>query len=216
MKKSIVSIVVLLITITCKGQSNPGIMIPAFKDEYTETIKKLESGITDIDYRNFRESFLNSEQFKVASKRSGEKDSLKKYMYTLMAKKNYTEIIHVTKQILSIDYTTMIAHKILRQTYNIIGDTANASKYKTIQFGLLNSIVQNGDGRTCATAWPVIKVEEEYFILQMIGATLQNQSIDDEGGICDKMQVRTEEGESKTYYFDIVKVMEGYKKLGIK
>ena len=39
---------------------------------------------------------------------------------------------------LSIDYTSMIAHKILRQTYNIIGDTLNAKKYKTIQFGLLH------------------------------------------------------------------------------
>ncbi|MBL0336840.1 MAG: DUF4919 domain-containing protein [Chitinophagaceae bacterium] len=92
----------------------------------------------------------------------------------------------------------------------------NAKKYKTIQFGLLNSIVKNGDGKSCATAWPVIQVKEEYFILQMVGAALQKQSIDHSGGVCDKMDVKTEEGENKTYYFEITMVFEGYKKLGLK
>ena len=31
---------------------------------------------------------------------------------------------------LSIDYTSMIAHKILRQTYKVIGDTTNAAKIR--------------------------------------------------------------------------------------
>jgi len=117
---------------------------------------------------------------------------------------------------LSIDYTSMLAHKILRQTFKIIGDTLNAKKYKTIQFGLLYSITESGDGKSCKTAWHVIQVSEEYFMLQMLGAELKGQSIDNSGGLCDKMEVKTEEGEEKTYYFDTSKVFEGYKKLGLK
>ena len=101
-------------------------------------------------------------------------------------------------------------HKGFRRTIR------DQSKYKTIQFGLLNSIVKNGDGKTCATAWPVIQIDEEYFILQMLGAALQKQSIDNTGGLCDKMEVKTEEGDKKTYYFETSKVFEGYKKLGLK
>jgi hypothetical protein len=198
------------------GQSTNDITVPTFGDKYSEFIKQLEAGQTDINYKEFRESFIESEQFKIASKKSKQFDSLEKEMYSLMNKKSYQEIIGVTKKMLSIDYTSMIAHKILRQTYNIIGDTINAAKYKTIQFGLLNSIVKNGDGKTCATAWPVIQLEEEYFILQMVGADLLKQSMDYTGGVCDKMDVKTEEGGKKTYYFDVSKVFEGYKKLGLK
>ncbi|MCC9036942.1 DUF4919 domain-containing protein [Chryseobacterium sp. C-39] len=133
-----------------------------------------------------------------------------------MDKSNSQEIIKITKQILSIDYTDMLAHKILRQTYKIIGDTENEAKYKTIQFGLLNSIVKKGDGKTCATAWPIIQIEEEYFILKMLDVKLQKQSIDNKGGLCDKMDVKTENGDQKTYYFETSRVFEGYKKLGIK
>jgi hypothetical protein len=217
MTKTLLFIFTSLLTFAFSyGQTNSEVVVPTFSDKYSEFVKQLELGQTDINYKDFRESFIESEQFKIASKKSKEFDSLKKEMYSQMNKKNYQEIIILTKKMLSIDYTSMTAHKILRQTYKIIGDTINASKYKTIQFGLLNSIVKNGDGKTCATAWPVIQIEEEYFILQMLGADLLKQSTDNTSGLCDKMEVKTEEGDKKTYYFETSKVFEGYKKLGLK
>lgn len=198
-------------TISTIGQTKPEVIIPTFNDKYCNYVKQLENGQTDIDYQDFRFSFIESEQFKIANKF----DSLKKEMYVQMGKSNYQEIIKITKQMLSIDYTSMIAHKILRQTYKIVGDTINATKYKAIQFGLLNSITRNGDGRTCSSAWPVIQISEEYFILEMIDARVLKQSIDNEGGLCDKMVVKVD-GKKKTYYFETSKVFLGYKKLGLE
>jgi len=212
MKKSTLLILTFILTSICSfGQTTPQVIIPNFNDKFCDYIKKLEAGQTDIDYQDFRFSFIESEQFKIANKKSTEYDSLKKEMYVQMDKSNYQEIIKITKQMLSIDYTSMIAHKILRQTYKIAADTINAAKYKTIQFGLLNSIVKKGDGKTCETAWPVIQIEEEYFILEMVGAKLKKQSIDNDGGLCDKMEVKVD-GKKKTYYFETSKVFEGYKK----
>ena len=189
------------------AQSAPEVIVPGFKDTYSETIKKLESGQTDIDFKAFRESFIESEQFIVASKQHAQFDSLKKVMYKQMDKSDYAEIIKATKAMLSIDYTSMLAHKILQQTYKAMGDTLNRKKYHDIEFGLLNSIIKKGDGKTCETAWPVIQIEEEYFILDMLGATLKKQSIDHEGGFCDKMVVKSEKG-NKTYYFEVTKFLK--------
>jgi hypothetical protein len=200
-------------SIKCFSQEAPQVIIPTFNDKFCDYIKKIEAGETDIDYQDFRFSFIKSEQFKVASSKLSEFQNLKKEMYEQMDKSNYPELIKITKQMLSIDYTSMIAHKILRQTYKITGDTVNAAKYKTIQFGLLNSIVKKGDGKTCETAWPVIQISEEYFILEMLDAKLQKQSIDNEGGLCDKMDVKVD-GTKKTYYFETSKVFEGYKIFG--
>ena len=214
MKNQLLLVALLFVNFLSFGQSSVEIIIPPFQDKYSESVKKLEAGETDINYQDFRYSFIESEQFIIASSKSKEVDSLKKEMYTQMRNSNSQEIINLTKQILSIDYTDMMAHKILRQSYKNIGDTVNASKYKTIQFGLLNSIVKNGDGQTCATAWPVIQVTEEYFILQMMDAKLQEQSIERKDGLCDRMDVKLE-GKKKTYYFETTKVFEGYKKLGL-
>ena len=212
MKNQLLLVALLFVNFLSFGQSSVEIIIPPFQDKYSESVKKLEAGETDINYQDFRYSFIESEQFIIASSKSKEVDSLKKEMYTQMRNSNSQEIINLTKQILSIDYTDMMAHKILRQSYKNIGDTVNASKYKTIQFGLLNSIVKNGDGQTCATAWPVIQVTEEYIILQMMDAKLQEQSIERKDGLCDRMDVKLE-GKKKTYYFETTKVFEGYKKL---
>ncbi|MCE2865365.1 MAG: DUF4919 domain-containing protein [Cryomorphaceae bacterium] len=208
----------LLLTFTTAfsfGQVQPQVIVPSFDDDFSKTVQQLENGQTDIDYLAFRYSFIESEQFRVASGKMRELDSLKKAMYSQMEKSAYSDIISTTKQMLSIDYTNMLAHKILRQTYKIVGDTINAAKYKTIQFGLLNSIVKNGDGQTCATAWPVIQVDEEYFILTMIDAQLLEQSITEEKRhLCDQMNVKVD-GKKKTFYFETSKVFEGYKKLGL-
>ncbi|WP_460550836.1 DUF4919 domain-containing protein [Ferruginibacter profundus] len=187
------------------------IEIPDFNDSYSAYVKQLENGSTNIDYVAFRNSFLDSKQY---SKKSTKYDSLKKQVFAEVKNKNYTEIIRLTKAMLSIDYTSMFAHKYLQQTYKILGDTVNRNKYHDIEFGLLNSIIKNGDGKTCATGWHVTQIEEEYFILYVLGAELQTQSISSGGkNTCDKMLVKTEEGESKTYYFEANKIFELEKKL---
>lgn len=187
------------------------IEIPSYNDKYTNYVKQLESGKTDIDYVDFRNSFLESQQF---SNKSMKYDSLKKQVYAEIKSKNYNNVIKLTKAMLSIDYTSLFAHKYLQQTYKIIGDTINKKKYHDIEFGLLYSITRSGDGKSCETGWHVIQIEEEYFILNMVGADLQSQSISSGGkNTCDKMEVKTEEGETKTYYFEANKVFEMERKM---
>lgn len=216
MNKSIIFVIILIINSTITvGQVLTEISIPKFDDEYSKTVENLELGQTDIDYKKFRESFIESEQFKIALKKSTELSELEKEMYRHMSNSKFDSIITITKKMLSIDYTNMTAHKILRQSFEIIGDTLNAKKYKEIQFGLLKSIVTTGDGKSCQTAWSVIQVSEEYFILDMLGAELYEQSIYNYGGICDKMDVNIN-GEKRTYYFEISKVFEGRKNIKSK
>jgi hypothetical protein len=206
-KTALITVTFVLIAVNSWGQKGEQIIIPKFNDKYCEYIKALEKGETVIDYQDFRFSFLESEQFKIASNQSAKLDSLRKMMYQNMDLSEYKKVVSITKQMLSIDYTNMLAHKILRQTYKIIGDTINAQKYKDIQFGLLYSITDSGDGKSCETAWSVIQISEEYFILQMLDAELRQQSLYNKGGLCDKMDVVID-NEEKTYYFEITKIME--------
>ncbi|UOQ64653.1 DUF4919 domain-containing protein [Hymenobacter volaticus] len=198
------------------GQSMDKISIPKFNDKYSSYVKQLEAGQTSIDYLDFRYSFIESEQFILASKKFKDHNKLRNQIISEMTNKEYNNVIRTAKAMLTINYTNIFAHKVLRQTYKIIGDSVNASKYYKIHFGLLNSIIKNDDGKTCSTAWPVIQLDEEYFILQMIGAKLLQQSTDTTDGLCDKMDVDTEDGEKRTYFFETSKIFEGYRKLGMK
>lgn len=210
-KKTILFIIFFSqLTVFAFGQDSK-IEIPTFNDKYSKYVQQLENDKLNIDYADFRNSFLESKQFE---KKGTNYDNLKKQVYVEIKNKNYQEIIRLTKSMLSIDYTSMFAHKYLQQTYKILGDTANQIKYHDIEFGLLNSIIKSGDGKTCKTGWHVTQIEEEYFILNMIGEEFQEQSISSEGkNACDKMIVKTEEGETRTYYFEANKVFKQEQKL---
>jgi hypothetical protein len=206
--------VILLVSHSAFAETNSSVVVPTYDDTYSKFVKQLEVGQTNINYREFRESFLESEQFKIVGKQKPDLDTLRKTLHELMKKSKYDEVINVGKKMLSIDYTDMEAHKILQQTYKILGDASNQKKYHDIEFGLLNSIVKRGDGKTCRTAWPVIQLTEEYFILEMLGAKVLQQSIDNADGVCDRMEVQTDDG-TKVYYFEISKVFKGYNERGI-
>ena len=211
-KKSqlILTITLVVQTIFSFGQST-NITVPGFKDKYSNYVKQLEEGKTEIDYLDFRDSYLKSKQFGF---KGSAYDSLKKQVYSEIKRKNYQEVINLTKAMLSIDYTSLFAHKYLQQTYKILGDTIHRNKYHDIEFGLLLSITKSGDGKTCETGWHVIQIEEEYFILYILGVELQSQSLISSGkNMCDKMVVKTDKGEDLTYYFEVNKVIEMENKL---
>jgi hypothetical protein len=187
------------------------VQIPTFNDKYSSYIKQLEAGQVDIDYADFRNSFLESKQY---NNKSGNYSNLKKQVYAAIKNKNYNEVIKLTKAMISIDYTSMFAHHFLQQTYQVLQDTVNRNKYHHIEFGLLNSIIDSGDGITCETGWHVTQIEEEYFVLDMMGAQFQSQATGkSKNNQCDVMTVKTEKGEIKTYYFEANKVFEMEKKM---
>src|SRR5258706_7212377 len=99
-------------TLLVFGQDSK-IEIPSFKDKYSNYDEQLEDEKSDIDYTDFRNSFLESEQY---SKKGTNYDSLKKQVFVEIKNKNYQGVINLTKAMLSIDYTSMFGHMYLQKT----------------------------------------------------------------------------------------------------
>jgi hypothetical protein len=48
----------MTVSMSLFGQSSSEIVVPPFQDTFSDYIKKLEAGETNIDYQDFRFSFL--------------------------------------------------------------------------------------------------------------------------------------------------------------
>jgi hypothetical protein len=209
-----VTILVILaltfLNIKAWGQEEAGttIIIPAFGDDYCRYVTKLESGQLTIDYINFRFSFVDSKQFVVASAKYAEFEQLKRSL----SSSDYRLAIEKATQMLNIDYTSMAAHKALTNAYYALNDTIKAQKHETILRGLLRSVLLTGDGQSCQTAWVVVQVAEEYFVLETMNAQMNAQTLHLKHGLCDKLDVVLD-GEEKSFYFEVGKVFEGYDKI---
>ena len=80
------------------AENHSGVVVPRYHDKYSAFVTRLEAAQTSINYTEFRESFLESEQFKAASKQIPDLSTLRKEMHELMRKSKYAEIIDITKK----------------------------------------------------------------------------------------------------------------------
>lgn len=74
--------------------------------------------------------------------------------------------------------------------------------------GLLHSILPTGNGKTCPTGWEVVAINEEYFMLGMVGAKMQRQSLINGPPSCDAMEFINQDGKPETYFFRIEMVLK--------
>jgi hypothetical protein len=129
-----------------------------------------------------------------------------------MAAHDAVRVRDAARRIMSIIYIDLDAQKALRQSCKILKDEACASRYHDVEFGLLKSILATGDGRSCTSAWEVVTLEEEYFILRMRGFTLKKQEGPNGSGICDKMVGVGEDGQALSFYFGVMPIFQGYER----
>jgi hypothetical protein len=80
------------------------------------------------------------------------------------------------------------------------GDVAGYVRSISWFYGLLRSITSGGDGRAPETAFKVIAVPEEYFLIRDLGAKVVQQALVDH---YDKMDLQTDDGRKFTLYFDV-------------
>ena len=69
---------------------------------------------------------------------------------------------------------------------------------------LIESITENGDGKTPETAWLITNVSEEYRVLEFLDMELQSQNLITKKGMhFDQMEVTDSTGSEKSVYFNI-------------
>jgi Domain of unknown function (DUF4919) len=61
------------------------------------------------------------------------------------------------------------------------GDTAKGDFHKAVYLGLVNSILDSGDGKTPDTAYVVISTHEEYVTLRALGLQPAGQALSNAG-----------------------------------
>lgn len=184
------------------------IALPTDNDEYSDLVQKAEYSNTDIDFKKLRFSYLNSNSRKKASLKIKEISNLHKNIMEAMEHDNVDLVMNDAIEILSINYLDLMAHKALRQSCMQKGNTACSEHEHYIEFGLLNSIMGSGNGKSCGTGWEVVSIDEEYFILGMQNLEINTQSLIQDKNACDKFDTTTPEGGKKVFYFNINKLLQ--------
>jgi hypothetical protein len=177
------------------------IVVPDDTDEYATFIRRAEAGEQNIDFLAMRCAYLKSAARLRA--RSTEINRLTKELDEGLKANDPARIRANAIKILDIVYIDLYAQKLLYQSCRVLHDDACASLHHDVETGLLKSVVATGDGKTCPTAWEVVRIDEEYFFLRMQGMTLKKQRTNTDKKYCDELHVVDEDGKDQTLFFDI-------------
>lgn len=177
---------------------------PGAPDEYQALVVKAEAGEA-VDFYRLRMAYLASPAFQGEGV-DPDVEALRDQMFQAMRAKANDRVFELAQQVIARWYLDLEAHKARRQACKLIG-RPDCEKYAAISLGLLRSVVQGRDGKSCETAWEVVSVAEEYFVIRMLDLTPKQQALIHEGHTCDRLDTADPSGATKTVYFDITAMM---------
>jgi hypothetical protein len=110
---------------------------------------------------------------------------------------------------------SILAHRVVAETYEAALDApvegiaaesarAGAARYRAAYEGLVKSVLASGDGSSCATAYRVISINEEYEVLLWLKLTPSDQALVQEGArVCDAFKATADDWTERQLHFDI-------------
>jgi Domain of unknown function (DUF4919) len=120
-------------------------------------------------------------------------------------KKDYAKAVELVEVVLDYEYVHRGLHLAAEDAYRHLGNTTKADEHKAVAEKLLDALLTSGDGKTAATAFFVLSIREEYFIMDKLGYKTSSQALVQEGnGMFDVLSgTDTKTGNSVSLYFDI-------------
>ena len=89
----------------------------------------------------------------------------------------YSEAINYLDSLLGKCYVNIKAHLYCGYVYKLMGDSIKSNYHYNIYNGLIESILNYGDGSVPEKAFIVIFVEEEYLLLDAVNMSMQMQGV---------------------------------------
>jgi hypothetical protein len=109
-----------------------------------------------------------------------------------------------SEKVLKVSFINILAHLVRSECLSKQGELARAAREDTIVTGLRDSIFLSGDGISPKSAFVVVTLDEERFILSTKGLEETQQAlVQDDGHSYDLVEGKSKDGTTKTVYFQI-------------
>ena len=190
-------IVFLIVVDQGNTQDNPA-------NYYQTLLDRLKNGDTSINFAELRVLYAqlpNYNPYKIMQDLKEKEDQ----MWQEYKSGNYDKALEIGTSILEMNYLRIMTHYIFSEVYGKLGDTQKQKFHEDVFFGLVDSIIQSGDGKSPETAMTVIEVREEYDVLDVLGFEQESQTlVEKDGKRFDFLVAKNSEtGETRDFYFNI-------------
>jgi uncharacterized protein DUF4919 len=192
---ALVLCVLLLLPAVHAGQEPPA--------TYAALLEKVKQKDPDVDFAALRLAFTETDDYQPYG---GDRDT-RKAMSAALNEKNFAKVVEYAEKILQKNFLDINAHMSAFRAHTELQNQEKAAFHRYVGLGLLNSILQSGDGKTPQTAYVVISTDEEYVLMNFLGIRPSGQSLMHKDQHSYDVMTGTQQdgGETVTLYFNIDK-----------
>lgn len=174
---------------------------------YARLVGKASNGDMDTNYTALRLSYVQSDDYDPYSTRTR---PLFEDTWQALNAKDCATVIAKSNALLKIDFTRIVIHALRSNCFDQLGDAANASRELTIGRGLAASLLGSGDGKSPSSAYVVVTLNEEGFVLHQLGVRQEQQSlVNDSGHEYDLISGTDKAGNRTSVYFEVSNLFAG-------
>ena len=173
----------------------------ATPESYETLVAKAQADGLSVDYTVLRAAYAASDRDDPLGFAVDQNLGL---MIKAMTDGNCDRALESSEKVLRASFINILAHLVRSECLNKQGELARAAREDTIIAGLRDSIFLSGDGASAKTAFVVVTLDEERFVLSAKGLQETQQAlIQDEGHSYDLIEGKSKDGTMRSVYFQI-------------
>ena len=146
----------------------------ALTEKYDQLVPQLNKGDANIDFGALRLAYTATPQYDAYG---SESDDLLDEIGDAYRAGNCDSVLKKSEEFLNLDFIWVNIHAIRAECFAKLGETNRANLESSIARGLENSLLNSGDGKSEATAYKVMTMREERFVLSQLRVTEQKQAL---------------------------------------
>jgi hypothetical protein len=141
---------------------------------YAELVARAESGDATLNYSNLRLSYSRSASYDPDGKQTA---ALFSAAWNAFQARDCRTALDRSAELLKINYVSIPMHFVRSDCLKQAGDQPGSDRELAIGRGLANSLLTSGDGKSTATAYVVVTLSEEGFVLTALGIRAEKQAL---------------------------------------
>jgi hypothetical protein len=179
----------------------PTASVAAAPASYDALVAKAQADGLSIDYTALRAAYAASNRDDPLGFSVDQNIGL---MMKAVTAGDCNEALESSEKVLKVSFINILAHLVRSACLNKQGELAHAAREDTIISGLRDSIFLSGDGVSAKTAYVVVTLDEERFVLSAKGVQESQQAlIEDDGHSYDLIEGKSKDGATRAIYFQI-------------
>ncbi len=172
---------------------------------YVQLVERAKKGDPTVSFKELRRVFADWQCQKNTDARN------RQALVDAFNTKDYAKAVKLVEGVLDYEYVHRGIHLAAEDAYRHLGNTTKADEHKAVAEKLLDALLTSGDGKSAKTAFFVLSIREQYFIMEQLGYKPSSQALVSEGDLMFDVLSGTDSktGNQVSLYFDITNFFGG-------